>query len=564
MIADIGELVVRIRADSAQLQQELARAGATVKDSAGKMEGALGSLKDQFRELIPAITLAAFVEFGKRAIESADRIGDLAQRIGFAASTLSALEAPLEKTGSSIDDLAASVNLMNNQIGEAAKGNQEAIKAFDQLGLSVQKLKALTPEQQFYAITQALAGLKNQFEQTEAGRAIFGRGFAALIPLIKESNGAIREHIQVQKDLGNALSDEKIQRIKDFGDALKEAAIGAKNEFLSLFAAVLKVTDVIQQTVGTPASYGLAKVGYTPQQAEEMNRQQSFQAWLDKSKQLGYATQASFKSVYPYQFGPPTRDLSAKGSNAGILNPEKVPENTLKKYLADLQSETSALGESERAFFINRVEIEAGNKARADYENHLRSSKELLPDEKAQIDQLAGSFYDLKKAQEENARVAALMKDALSDSLADIAVNFKNLKDTATGAIQSIAREIIKAKITNPFSESIINALPSFNLGSLFGFADGGSPPVGVPSIVGERGPEIFVPNSAGTIIPNHALGGASLSFTQVIQVSPGVPELVNQQIREAAPLIAAQAHASVFAAMRKGGPESRITGLRN
>jgi hypothetical protein len=42
----------------------------------------------------------------------------------------------------------------------------------------------------------------------------------------------------------------------------------------------------------------------------------------------------------------------------------------------------------------------------------------------------------------------------------------------------------------------------------LLGFADGGSPPVGVPSIVGERGPEIFVPHGAGTIIPNHMIKG--------------------------------------------------------
>jgi phage-related minor tail protein len=37
-------------------------------------------------------------------------------------------------------------------------------------------------------------------------------------------------------------------------------------------------------------------------------------------------------------------------------------------------------------------------------------------------------------------------------------------------------------------------------------FADGGDPPVGKVSIVGERGPELFVPRTAGTIVPNHAL----------------------------------------------------------
>lgn len=36
----------------------------------------------------------------------------------------------------------------------------------------------------------------------------------------------------------------------------------------------------------------------------------------------------------------------------------------------------------------------------------------------------------------------------------------------------------------------------------MFAFADGGRPPVGVPSLVGEKGPELFVPSAAGTIIP--------------------------------------------------------------
>lgn len=61
---------------------------------------------------------------------------------------------------------------------------------------------------------------------------------------------------------------------------------------------------------------------------------------------------------------------------------------------------------------------------------------------------------------------------------------------------------------------------PSISLGEAYGggtagsvgisgFADGGSPPVGMPSLVGERGPELFVPRTAGTIIPNDRLASA-------------------------------------------------------
>ena len=34
-------------------------------------------------------------------------------------------------------------------------------------------------------------------------------------------------------------------------------------------------------------------------------------------------------------------------------------------------------------------------------------------------------------------------------------------------------------------------------------FADGGRPPVNAPSIVGERGPELFVPDTAGAVVSN-------------------------------------------------------------
>ena len=45
-------------------------------------------------------------------------------------------------------------------------------------------------------------------------------------------------------------------------------------------------------------------------------------------------------------------------------------------------------------------------------------------------------------------------------------------------------------------------------LGSLLGFANGGYPPVNRPSIVGERGPELFVPSTTGRVVPNNELGG--------------------------------------------------------
>jgi TP901 family phage tail tape measure protein len=56
--------------------------------------------------------------------------------------------------------------------------------------------------------------------------------------------------------------------------------------------------------------------------------------------------------------------------------------------------------------------------------------------------------------------------------------------------------------------------------GSIGGKATGGSVMGGNPYIVGERGPELFVPNAAGQIVPNHRLGGGA---SIVINVNAGM-----------------------------------------
>jgi lambda family phage tail tape measure protein len=75
--------------------------------------------------------------------------------------------------------------------------------------------------------------------------------------------------------------------------------------------------------------------------------------------------------------------------------------------------------------------------------------------------------------------------------------------DFARSVIQDLLKIELRAQASKLFS-SISGGISGF-LGSLFGgsFAEGGQPPVGKASIVGENGPELFVPKTAGTIVPN-------------------------------------------------------------
>lgn len=96
-------------------------------------------------------------------------------------------------------------------------------------------------------------------------------------------------------------------------------------------------------------------------------------------------------------------------------------------------------------------------------------------------------------------------------------------KDLARSIIQDLISIQLRAQMMGIFKILFPTMFPvSTGAGSMFelqnagagAFADGGSPPVGQASLVGERGPELFVPRTAGTIIPNNQLsnmGGTTM-----------------------------------------------------
>ncbi|CAB4187274.1 Bacteriophage lambda, GpH, tail tape measure, C-terminal [uncultured Caudovirales phage] len=79
-----------------------------------------------------------------------------------------------------------------------------------------------------------------------------------------------------------------------------------------------------------------------------------------------------------------------------------------------------------------------------------------------------------------------------------------SFKDFAKSVIQDIMAMILKFQML----QMVKMAAGAMGFG-IPGFADGGSPPVNQPSLVGEAGPELFIPKTSGTIIPNSRLGSA-------------------------------------------------------
>ena len=84
--------------------------------------------------------------------------------------------------------------------------------------------------------------------------------------------------------------------------------------------------------------------------------------------------------------------------------------------------------------------------------------------------------------------------------------------------------------------------------------ANGGPVSAGSPYMVGERGPELMIPNQSGSIIPNDKLGGGTVVVNQNINVTTGVQQTVRAEILGLMPQIQEASKAAVLDAKRRGG----------
>ena len=133
----------------------------------------------------------------------------------------------------------------------------------------------------------------------------------------------------------------------------------------------------------------------------------------------------------------------------------------------------------------------------------------------------------------------------------------KSFSDFSKSIVSEIIATFIRLQVVEPILKGIFPGLGTTDGGGN-GSAGGGRASHGRPMLVGERGPELFVPHSAGNIMNNadtkSALGGGGISVVQNISFSTGVVPTVKAEITKMLPQIADVSKAAVLEANMRGG----------
>ena len=170
------------------------------------------------------------------------------------------------------------------------------------------------------------------------------------------------------------------------------------------------------------------------------------------------------------------------------------------------------------------------------------------------------------------------IEQGIVSNLTDAVMGTKTLAQAAVSVLNDLKRKLVEVAIQKAVS-GIGNSLGGF-LGGIFGgrggggsgvkfgsvnlgigqrFADGGRPPVGRASLVGEKGPELFVPSRSGTIIPNNQIGGGTTNIVNVSVDASGSSVSGNDQDAQAlGNVIAVAIRSELIKEKRAGGLLSR------
>lgn len=217
-MTEVARMHIEIGARLTRLETDLKRANRIASRNAKQLERAFSSAARAIKVTVGAAAVGAVTVLGKRAVDTADKVGKLSQRLGLTTNALSELQFVAERSGVRVEQLNMGLQRMTRRVAEAAQGTGEAKAAIKELGLDAQKLAQMSPDQQFEAIAEALSGVASQSDKVRLAFKLFDSEGVGLLQTMGDGAEGIRKLREEARRLGASIGPEMTQNAAQFND----------------------------------------------------------------------------------------------------------------------------------------------------------------------------------------------------------------------------------------------------------------------------------------------------------------------------------------------------------
>ena len=543
-MAIISRLAVLLGLDAGEFNQNLGMA----KD---KVEGFSAGAKISL-----AAVGTAFVAASKEAIQFADQINDVAKANEVAVESVLELSQALAINGGNVDDNSKIFASFTNKVDEAAQGSDKLRKSFKDLGITTKDLGTLTEQELFEKTLKGLSNIEDPIRRNALafdllGKSVKGVDIKGLYSDYEKAKGSFAGSDEVYKRIGVAI-DAMDVRWLHFKDNLAKNVLPVLEAIAKAMEAIHRVNQKLDpyfekidkffgmgpkgaegSSTYKPTDYaGPIAPNLTADRTAIIARRQILATEEEKK-----AAEALKKQKEFYE-----KEVLISQAKTGRLQKENelafLSENEKKRQLElyDLEQKMLQLAQEKKMTKEDIAKYGEVEKARIQEQYKIAESQRTFEFgwNKAFSKYVEDATNAARMGEQAFVSITQNMESALDNFVRTGKLNFSDL---ARSIISDLIKIQLRAQMTSIFSKINIGGL----FGGLFGggytpgfstlanapypkFAEGGS--ISGPSIVGERGPELFVPKTAGTIIPNNQLGSVMGNQPQVVYNGPYIENM--------------------------------------
>ena len=580
------------------------------------LKAVAGAVLNAKTAIVGLVGAAGFGLLISRSLQATDTLTKTANKIGTTTEALGALRYAADLTGVSTQTMDMALQRFTRRTAEAAQGMGEAKGAIKELGINAQELNRMPLDERMIVLADAFQNVQSESDRLRLAFKLFDSEGAALVNTLSQGSDGLKAMLGEAKALGLTMSSSAAKGVEDTVDALTKLQSlfkGVTDQVVAAFAPaleaiVVRLTAFMQESI--KAKGGVENFARAIAVDLLGGVQIALQAFEDLANgfisvyNTALRTKDALTNVFTKDEEKNARQLRQEIQKINKDMQERGDrlnaENAHKKYNFTL-TKNQQRADAERLVILNGLLLKAkesndelGLLAKKDFASGLNAQIQAIRDSLGQVSNVIPEFTapaiesisdlrlgfkswsdSLPSMQENVQNLTKQGLDGLTDSLTAGITGAANFAD----AMKSMAKSVVDSLIKMLVQKYIVDAAFGFITTKIAGFGQStsniegsadfvgpmqpkalGGPVQGKsPYLVGERGPELFIPNSNGSIIPNNQMGGGGgVVVNQTINVTTGVQQTVRAEIATLMPQIANAAKGAVADARMRGGGYSK------
>lgn len=209
----------------------------SIRGNLSKLGDESNRVKGMLAGLGVSLSVAGFATMIKSAIDAADQLNKLSQKIGISVEALSTLRFAAQLSDVSLETLQKGIKGLSQNITEANTGIGDGAQVFDALGISVRNADGSmkSTEAVLLQVADVFANLEDGAVKTALAVKLFGKSGMDMIPFLNQGAAGISQLTAEAERLGLKLTTETARSAEAFNDNL--TALKASSSSLGIALA---------------------------------------------------------------------------------------------------------------------------------------------------------------------------------------------------------------------------------------------------------------------------------------------------------------------------------------